>query len=62
MQARGIGAISFDSTVGDEGYSGAFVPIVLNNGTDFDYDSRDGLIYWIETAKGNLQVKTKHNF
>jgi len=57
MHSRGITGIPFDSEPADEGYSRALVPIVLNNGTDFDFDSDDSVIYWTEVAAGKTEVR-----
>ena len=59
MHTRGITGIPFDSEPTDEGYSRALVPIVLKNGSDFDYDSRDSVVYWTETVAGKTEVKSK---
>lgn len=49
MTESQIAAIDFNATVTSRELSSAFVPVLdLNNATDFEFDSRDGFVYFTE--------------
>lgn len=65
MRQNQIAGVPFDTTPEIEGISDAFVPVLgIKKGRDFDYDSKEGVIYWVEydeTSKQGSIQKIKFN-
>ena len=58
MKADQIAGLDLDSSPDTDGVSTAFVPVVgVEYGNDFDYDSREGAVYWIEYDSANRKVR-----
>ncbi len=62
-----IGAMAYNSSPTEEGYATSYVivPVSVNNPVDFDYDSQERFIYWVETSSSNvscLRLITKKKF
>ena len=56
-----IGAVEFDTTPADEGFAAAFTTVVgTKKAVDFDYDSRDEFIYWVEFDPDKVTVRINH--
>ena len=53
-----IVGLDLDSSPATDGFSTSVVPVIgITNGNDFDYDSRDGVIYWVEYSERNQKVQ-----